>query len=157
MMTTGEKLFETLENKGMKLCFAESCTGGLASSKIVSMPGSSRVFVGEICSYADIVKKKLLGVKPYVLEKCGAVSATCAAQMARGALELLDADIAVSITGIAGPDGGTAEKPVGTVYISCAVKGKKQHTWRYNFTGGRQTVREKAAEEALQMAMLMLL
>lgn len=156
-MKTEQKLFDLLKEKGMTLCLAESCTGGLASSQMVSLPGSSAVFVGEVCSYSNIVKKKLLGVKPYVLEKCGAVSATCAAQMARGALELLGADVAVSITGVAGPDGGTANKPVGTVYISCAIKGDRQCTWRYNFSGDRQTVREKAAEEALQMAILMLM
>jgi len=154
MIRTEEKLFGLLNENGMKICFAESCTGGLVAERLVGVSGSSAVFDGAMCSYANAVKEKLLGVKPCVLEKRGAVSADCALQMAKGALALFGADIAVSTTGIAGPTGGTAEKPVGTVYICCAKKTGESYIWRYRFTGDRQTVREKAAEEALQMAIL---
>ncbi len=155
-MKTEEKLFEALKEKGLTITFAESCTAGLATAQLVSVPGSSLVFNGGVSCYSNIIKEKLLGVKPYVFENCGAVSATCALQMARGALNLLDADVAVSITGIAGPDGGTPEKPVGTVYISFVRTNGDAYTWRYHFVGERDEIREKAAEEAMQMALLAL-
>ena len=155
-MRTEERLYHILKEKNMKISFAESCTGGLAASRLVSVAGSSAVFDGAVCCYANEVKQRLLGVKDWVLEKKGAVSADCALQMADGAIRLFGADIAVSVTGIAGPDGGTEEKPVGTVYMCCSIKDGDCFMWRYSFTGDRQAVREKAAEEALQMAILAL-
>lgn len=155
-MRTEERLFNVLKEKNMKISFAESCTGGLVASRFVSVAGSSAVFDGAVCCYANEVKQRLLGVKDWVLEKRGAVSADCALQMADGAIKLFNADIAVSVTGIAGPDGGTEEKPVGTVYMCCSIKGGDVFMWRYNFVGDRQEIREKAAEEALQMALLAL-
>ena len=115
-----ETLIEHLREKHLTLGFAESCTGGLAAAAVVAVPGASDVFCGSVVSYANEVKHDLLGVPDTVLESAGAVSAPCALQMARGALDALGCDIAVSVTGIAGPGGGTEKKPVGTVYIAVA-------------------------------------
>ena len=102
-----ETLIEHLREKHLTLGFAESCTGGLAAAAVVAVPGASDVFCGSVVSYANEVKHDLLGVPDTVLESAGAVSAPCALQMARGALDALGCDIAVSVTGIAGPGGGT--------------------------------------------------
>ncbi len=153
-MKTEERLYRLLKIKEMKISFAESCTGGLACDRLVNVPGSSEVFEGGMCCYSNAMKQKLLGVKDFVLEKRGAVSADCALAMAKGVLKVFNSDIAVSVTGIAGPGGGTDEKPVGTVYIACVLKCGEQHIFRYRFSGGRRAVREKAAEEALGMAIL---
>ena len=100
--------------------FAESCTGGLLASSMTSMPGVSAVFPGSVVTYGNRAKIEHLSVAPETIERHGAVSAQCAAEMARGALGMFDAAIAVSVTGIAGPDGGSDEKPVGTVWFAIA-------------------------------------
>ncbi len=117
-------LVKQLAEKGMTVAFAESCTGGLISERLTAIPGASEVFGFGFATYANEAKVKLLGVSPETLEKYGAVSEQTACEMARGALEVSGADIAISVTGIAGPDGGTAEKPVGLVYMGVAAKGK---------------------------------
>ena len=104
------------------LACAESCTGGLVGAALTSVPGSSSVFLGGVVSYANEVKRDALGVPIEVLEEDGAVSAVCAALMAVGALEGIGSDRAVSVTGIAGPGGGSEEKPVGTVWFALAVR-----------------------------------
>lgn len=156
-MKTENDLYHLLKAKNMKVSFAESCTGGMASSMLVNVPGSSEVFDGAVCCYSNDIKIRLLGVNERTLQKKGAVSADCALQMAKGALKLFGADIAVSVTGIAGPGGGTDEKPAGTVYIGCALKSGESYVCRYRFAGGRNTVRKKAAQEALHMAILAIL
>ncbi len=113
-------IVEKLREKGLKLAIAESCTGGLLSKRITDVPGSSNVFEYGICTYSNESKRKLLGVD--TVDEHGAVSSQTAVAMAQGMLDLSGADIAVAITGIAGPDGGTAEKPVGLVYIALARK-----------------------------------
>ncbi len=116
----GERLFE----KGLTLGTAESCTGGNIAHMITSVPGSSHYFKGSVVSYANEVKKSILHVTAESLEKFGAVSEAVAIEMARGAQQVMDADCSISTTGIAGPDGGTEEKPVGTVWICTIYKEK---------------------------------
>lgn len=111
-----EKLQAALTALGKTVGTAESCTGGLLSSLLTFLPGSSRVFCGGVCAYDNIVKIEVLGVNPQTLIKHGAVSEATAAEMASGAARLLKADYTISVTGIAGPDGGTPEKPVGTIW-----------------------------------------
>jgi PncC family amidohydrolase len=105
---------------GMTLAAAESCTGGLVSYRITSVPGSSVYFLGGIVAYSNELKTSLLGVSPETIERYGAVSEQCAREMAEGARRATGADIAVATTGIAGPGGATARKPVGLIYIACA-------------------------------------
>ena len=141
----------------MTLATAESCTGGLISAEITSVSGSSDVFGFGVCTYANEAKMKLLGVKEETLASVGAVSEDTAKQMAEGIRKLAGADIAVSVTGIAGPTGGTPEKPVGTVYIGCSA-GSGTSAKRYLFTGekfpgaadGREAIRYETALAALQ-------
>lgn len=155
-MRLEEQVVNALLQKGQKICFAESCTGGLLGAAITAVPDSSAVFDGGVCSYANRIKNNLLGVSSTVLDTYGAVSASCAVQMAEGALALFAADIAVSVTGIAGPGGGTAEKPVGTVYICCLTVDGRRAVKRCRFTGDRATVRNKSKEVALRTALDML-
>lgn len=151
-MTVAEKLVGTLREKRLKICFAESCTGGLISGALTGVSGASEVLDGALCSYANRIKHTLLGVSERVLDTVGAVSAAAAAQMADGALALFDADVAVSVTGIAGPSGGTAEKPVGTVFICVLAPGCKVLK-RCHFSGDRATVRAKTVNTALRLAL----
>jgi len=113
---------QLLYSKNLMLCTAESCTGGLLSGSITEIPGSSAVFGLGICSYSNDIKINVLGVYPQTIEAFGAVSEQCAAEMALGARKVSGADISVSITGIAGPGGGSPQKPVGTVYLACSYK-----------------------------------
>ncbi len=117
-----EKIVSYLSENGLKITFAESCTGGLLSKSLTDVPGSSEVYDGGIVSYANDIKMRFLGVERCVLDSFGAVSKPCAEQMARGARLLFGSDVAVSVTGIAGPGGGTAEKPVGLVYVGICDK-----------------------------------
>lgn len=148
-------LVDALNKKGLKIATAESCTGGLISGAITAVSGASAVFDGSICSYANEVKAEKLGVPQKVLDGVGAVSSQTAAHMAKGAIKLFGADIAVAVTGIAGPGGGTPKKPVGTVYIAVS-KGNEVWVRRYNFSGSRETVRYKTVLAALNLAIMMI-
>ncbi len=117
-------LISKLEKKGMKASVAESCTGGLISKLLTDEPGVSEVFDCGVCSYANCIKEKLLGVKAETLEAFGAVSPQTANEMAQGVRHLANAHIGISTTGIAGPTGGSAEKPVGTVFIGISLEGE---------------------------------
>lgn len=119
-----QTIVDLLCKKGLKLATAESCTGGLISEKITSVSGSSSVFDCGVCSYANEIKHKVLGVKRKTLESFGAVSPQTAVEMAQGVRLLSGADIGVSTTGIAGPTGGTKEKPVGLVYMAVSTEDK---------------------------------
>ena len=132
-----------------KLAVAESCTGGMLGERLTSVPGSSDVFLGGVIAYHNDVKVALLGVRREDLERHGAVSEQVALQMASGIREKLAADIGVSVTGIAGPGGGTAEKPVGLVWI--AVHGSKPEARRFHVVGDRAEIRQRAAQAALEM------
>lgn len=118
------RLVSLLREKNKTVATAESCTGGLLSAAITQVPGASSVFGFGVCTYANEAKMKILGVNPVTLEENGAVSEQVAMQMAKGVFELSGADIALSLTGIAGPDGGSDEKPVGLVYLGVATKNK---------------------------------
>ncbi len=143
-------LIENLGTRGEKITFAESCTAGLLSGTFCAVSGASAVYDGGIVSYANEIKHRLLGVSKELLHTRGAVSRECAADMAIGAARLFSADLALAVTGIAGPGGGTAEKPVGTVYISAAYKGRilVEHCF---FEGDRDAVRAHSVHKALEM------
>lgn len=136
--------------RGLTLATAESCTGGLVAQRITSVPGSSDVFLGSVVAYADEVKERELGVPHDVLEQHGAVSAEAAAAMASGARERLGADVAVSVTGIAGPGGGTKDKPVGLVYLH-AQGPDAERALEFHFGGDRESIRRRAAATALHL------
>jgi nicotinamide-nucleotide amidase len=137
-----------LINKKMTLSTAESCTAGLLSFRLTNVAGSSAYFMGGISSYSNDVKKALLGVPETILEKHGSVSPECAEAMSIACRGKFDTDCAVSITGIAGPGGGTAEKPVGLVYIAVNIKGKVE-VFKNNFGGSRDVIRARSAHMAL--------
>ncbi len=156
IVTRGNKRIEQvigdlLKEKKITLSVAESCTAGLLSKVITDVPGSSKYFVGGIVSYSDRIKEDILGVSDKTLNKFGAVSSQTAQEMALGALKELDSDIAISITGIAGPNGGTKEKAVGTVYICIYRKGEKPYIKRNLFVGDRETIRYRSIYQALFM------
>lgn len=139
-----------LRARGLTLAVAESCTGGLLSKRITDVAGCSDYYVGGVCSYSNAVKQKVLGVKPETLETHGAVSQETAEEMAAGVARALGADVGVGITGVAGPGGGTEEKPVGLVYISVYFNGECR-TRRTVNANGRDRVRNHAASTALDM------
>ena len=134
--------------QGCTLGTAESLTGGLIASSLAGVPGASKALLGGIVSYDSNVKKRLLAVEV----TRGVVNAPCAVQMAVGARECLGADIVVSATGLAGPGGGTAQIPVGTVFLAVASV-RTTRVEKYYFSGGRQAVRRKAVKAALQMVL----
>ena len=149
-MTTAEKLVKVLTEKKMTCATAESCTGGGVGYAITAVSGSSAVFWGGIISYDNSVKHGVLGVPEEVLATKGAVSSECAAAMADGAQRRLKTDLAVSITGIAGPSGGSAEKPVGLVWFGVASNAGII-TEKKVFSGDREAVRTAAIEHALYL------
>ena len=144
------RLKETAESAGLTAATAESCTGGLIAGAITAVPGSSAFFLGGVVSYANSVKSEVLGVPQEVLDTVGAVSSECAAAMAEGAARLTGADIAVSVTGIAGPDGGTPQKPVGTVWFGLRTP-RGTSTELKEFSGGRDEVRALTVMNALNL------
>lgn len=137
-----------LEERGMMLTTAESCTGGLLAGRIMNVPGASNVYQEGHITYSNEAKEKILGVKHGTLATHGAVSPQTAAEMAAGAAAAAGASAALSVTGIAGPGGGTREKPVGLVYIGCQVDGRVR-VEEYHFTGSREKNREFAVVNAL--------
>ncbi|HVD61558.1 MAG TPA: competence/damage-inducible protein A [Gemmatimonadaceae bacterium] len=134
---------------GIRIAVAESCTGGLLGARITSVPGSSAVFLGGVLAYDNSVKTELLGVDAAMIEETGAVSEVVAAAMARGVRTRLSADLGIAITGIAGPGGGTSEKPVGTVWI--ALDGRVTKARGLRLIGDRTEVRQRAAQSALDL------
>lgn len=143
-----QRVGELLLERSWTLAAAESCTGGLVGHKVVSVPGASRYFLGEIVAYDNSAKLALLGVPPGVLERHGAVSEETALAMVRGARARFNAACAVSTTGVAGPDGGTPDKPVGTVWIACGTPGGEKAR-KISFALDRASVMEMAANTAL--------
>lgn len=148
--TLEEAIVALLSKNDLSITTAESCTGGLLSAQIVNVPGASDVFKGGYITYSNKAKRNVIGVKKGTLEKYGAVSEEVAKEMAIGAKDDAKADVAVAITGIAGPGGGTPEKPVGLVYIGVAVK-DKVFVNKYLFNGNRNKVRESSVVAALTM------
>jgi nicotinamide-nucleotide amidase len=144
------KIGERLRSLGLKLAVAESCTGGLVGHRVTNVPGSSDYFLGGVTAYAYEAKVKLLGVSWETLTRFGAVSRETVVEMARGARGALEADIGVSVSGIAGPGGGMPEKPVGLTWIGLSAKGFEEAR-SFVFPGDRLAVKEQAAEQALCM------
>ncbi|MEP1230844.1 MAG: CinA family protein [Litorimonas sp.] len=149
------EIIASAKARGLTIATAESCTGGLIGAALTSVNGSSESFHGGIIAYSNSIKTKLLGVPPSTLGKYGAVSEKTAQRMAAGALERLNVDIAISVTGIAGPSGGSEDKPVGTVWIGVAMRnGDKAaisaqlHNFRQN---DRNEIRSAACYEALAL------
>ena len=147
---TPEGLVALLKSKGLMVATAESCTGGLVAAAITDVPGSSAVLDRGFVTYSNEAKSEMTGVPPALIAAHGAVSAEVAAAMAEGALTHSRADIAVAITGIAGPDGGTPEKPVGTVWIAVAGPDGVRSTMAL-FPGSRDLVIKRSAIAALNM------
>jgi len=149
-MTNTRKLQELFIERGLTLATAESCTGGNIAHLVTLKPGSSEYFRGAIVSYSNEVKVNVLGVNENDLMEFGAVSRQVALQMANGVRDLMDADYAVSTTGIAGPTGGSEENPVGTVWIGVS-SANDSFGERFNFSGSRSEVIEKSTLKALQI------
>lgn len=137
-------------SRGLTVATAESCTGGLVGHSITEVDGSSRYFRGGIVAYADDVKAALLGVPASTIEAHGAVSAQVAVAMAHGARERADVDLAVAVTGIAGPAGGTATKPVGLTYVA-VVGSTGSEVRRFTWAGDRSANKRASAEAALEL------
>jgi nicotinamide-nucleotide amidase len=142
-------VLERCRASNLRLAVAESCTGGLLGERLTNIPGSSDVFLGGIIAYHNDVKRDLLGVRVGDMERYGAVSEEVAVQMAAGVRKKLGADVGVSVTGIAGPGGGTSEKPVGLVWV--AVHGSEVKARRFHVGGDRAEIRQRAAQAALEM------
>jgi nicotinamide-nucleotide amidase len=145
-----EIVLDAARERGLEIATAESCTGGLVAARLTSVPGSSDVFVGGVVAYEDRVKRDALGVSADVLERYGAVSAEAAAAMAAGARRTLEADVGVSVTGVAGPGGGSEAKPVGLVYLHAETP-DDSHGVELRLPGDRDAVRRRAAASALHL------
>lgn len=146
-----QELLDTFQDEERKLVLAESCTGGMVSEWVTAVSGASDVFVEGIVCYSNNAKIRRLGVDPETLQEKGAVSEAVAEEMVEGALYVPEATDALSITGIAGPTGGTDEKPVGTVWFAHRRTHRGTNTLMEQFEGDRQAVREKSSRKALEI------
>ncbi|MEH6470299.1 MAG: CinA family protein [Halopseudomonas sp.] len=144
-----EQLAVALMDRGWTLVTAESCTGGGVACRLTALPGSSAWLEGGFVTYSNAMKQRLLGVDDELLEQQGAVSQACVEAMARGALDNSPAQLSVAISGVAGPGGGSPEKPVGTVWIAWARGDGVVDSHCFNFSGDRQSVRDQAVEESV--------
>lgn len=146
-------LLQVLREHSWTVSFAESCTGGLLSAQLTELPGISDVFMGSVVSYSNKAKVEILGVQESTLKSHGAVSEQVAREMARGARERLDANWSVSLTGVAGPSGGTVEKPVGMVCMAVSGTSKTGHlvdvAITCHFAGDRRQIQQQATEKAM--------
>jgi nicotinamide-nucleotide amidase len=145
------EVLDSYRRLGWRLATAESCTGGLVAAHLTEIPGSSDVVERGFVVYSNAAKVDLLGVPPEVLETQGAVSSETAAAMAEGALARSRAHVAVAVTGIAGPGGGSPGKPVGLVFFARAQRGAEPHTERHIFAGDRRAVRQASVRAALRL------
>jgi nicotinamide-nucleotide amidase len=147
-----DAVISALRRRGLSVSTAESCTGGLLGGRLTDVPGSSDVFLGGLISYSDAVKTRVLGVPEDSLRRSGAVSEEVAQEMARRALVLFQSDVSVSITGIAGPAGGSADKPVGLVFIGTARAARPEILVRRSvFEGDRAAIRRQSVDAALEL------
>lgn len=144
-----ERVSHRLTEDGLRLAIAESCTGGLLAVRLTDRAGASRFLAAAFVTYSDESKSRLLGVRRETLAEHGAVSEAVASEMVAGAREAIGAESGVAITGIAGPDGGTPEKPVGTVWIATSVLDRRE-VRHHRFPGGRSEIREQAVRAALE-------
>lgn len=150
MMKQAERTAKLLFSDGLSIASAESCTGGMIASELVNFAGMSAHFAEGYVTYSNEAKVKNLSVKEETLQKYGAVSEDTAAEMALGVQKRANADIGIATTGIAGPDGGTDEKPVGLVYIGCAFAGRVV-VRKFHFSGNRYQVRLSATKRAFEL------
>ncbi len=150
-----ENLLDVLRKDGLTLGVAESCTGGLIGARLTEVPGSSDTFRGGFIVYDDAVKISALGLDPKRLEKHGAVSAWAVEAMAHAARAKLDVDMALAVSGITGPSGGSLRKPVGTVWIAVAGPGDLLDVKRLKFKGGRDEIRNSTVDALLERALEM--
>lgn len=151
-MRLEEEVVEKLKQKRITLAVAESCTGGMLSNRITNVPGVSEVFIGGVVVYSNELKKKLLGVPSEDIERYGAVSEEVARNMAEGICKLTGAVIGIGITGIAGPTGGTALKPVGLVYIGITdTISNRTEVYRNNFYGSREEIKLQSTDAGLNI------
>ena len=146
-----KKLIEELRRKGLYLAVAESCTGGWIGKTLTDVPGSSDVFYGGFIVYSNRLKTELLNIKENIIKEFGAVSGETAEAMAEGCLSGSGADISLAVTGIAGPGGGTADKPVGTVFVCVGCKNGSEILKKFIFSGGRRKIRKKTVINSLIM------
>ena len=144
------EVVHALKRQELMLATAESCTGGWVAQVVTSVAGSSEWFERGFVAYTNLAKREMLGVKTMILSRYGAVSEQCARAMAEGALAHSHAQVALAITGIAGPSGGTSEKPVGTVCFAWAGKKRDTQSRKQVFSGDRESVRRQAVTAALQ-------
>ena len=151
ILTEAAAVLERLRARGLRLATAESCTGGLIAAALTHIPGSSDVVDRGFVTYSNEAKTEMLGVPAALIAANGAVSEPVAAAMAEGAVARSLADVAVSMTGVAGPGGGSAEKPVGLVWFGLARRGQAVHTERHIFPGDRAGVREATVARALML------
>ena len=145
-----QAVVDLLLNRQLTVCTIESCTGGMLAARLINVPGVSETFRAGFITYSNKAKRKVAGVKKKTLRKYGAVSPQTAGEMARGAAKTSHADVTVSVTGIAGPGGGSREKPVGLVYIGCHI-GDRTTVQEYRFVGNRGKIRESAVSAALTL------
>ena len=151
-----ETVVHTLQRKGLTLATAESCTGGMIASALVDCPGVSAALLEGCVCYSNAAKMRRLHVLTETLQNFGAVSAECALEMVHGICDTTGSDCGIAVTGIAGPDGGTKEKPVGLVFGGCCVRGETE-VEKWNFRGSRQEIREQSAMAALDLLRRMIL
>lgn len=144
-----ERLIEEAALRNMTIALAESCTGGMIAGSLTDVSGASKVFLGSAVTYSNEAKIDILGVDPAIINDHGAVSSQCAEKMAEGAKRIFRSEIALSVTGIAGPDGGSEEKPVGTVWFGISLKGSTC-TFKKQFSGERELIRNSAVKTALE-------
>ena len=146
-----EKLYLNCVNKNLIITTAESCTGGMISSAIVHINGSSQIFKSSVIVYSNDMKSKLLNIPKDLITKYGAVSEIVAHSMAKNSLEIVNSDVSIAVTGIAGPTGGSIDKPVGLVWVGIGTK-EKIITKKYQFNGNRLEIRQKTTQESLKLA-----
>ena len=151
LTVTASAVLDRARAMGLKIATAESCTGGLIAASLTEIPGSSDVFERGFVTYSNEAKHELLGVPENLLHEYGAVSEPVVRGMALGVLDHSHADLAVAVTGIAGPGGGSAEKPVGLVYIGFGRRGQSMSVERHVFTGDRTDIRRTAARRSLEL------
>ena len=146
-----EKLYLNCVNKNLIITTAESCTGGMISSAIVHINGSSQIFKSSVIVYSNDMKSKLLNIPKDLITKYGAVSEIVVHSMAKKSLEIVNSDVSIAVTGIAGPTGGSIDKPVGLVWVGIGTK-EKIITKKYQFNGNRLEIRQKTTQESLKLA-----
>ena len=145
-----QKLLENLNRKNWSIATAESCTGGMVAAAITDIPGASAAFRGGVVAYHNQIKHRILGVPQEILDHCGAVSRECVEAMLEGAARTLEADCVIATSGIAGPGGGTQDKPAGLVFVGCRTPSANR-VEKFIFNGDRRQVRQQAVDAAVAM------